>query len=877
MIDAINGVGTNQNATITLMRDGSTRTEIITVISAVRTIKRRTVTPTGSTEYRTIRTSMDGRREFSNIVFEPTQRFYAGVLDGHTLGAPITENLKNAKWPAKIAIYNEVNLLCLGNELGGGSPHMANLNCNTAPNDGRVIEPAEFTLLVSFDGTIGSIKADGIPVIGDYLFAIDARFNSAGNIFGNTRLSVVRNSTKGPSTFLLLASDGSITGLIGQKGLLAAFVSDGVDNRLGEYAGGLVAHNPNNGVSAPDCTATGDPFNGRCLDNDDVRLMLCSTRNALATADLTNNCLQDSDIVAAICASSGTYANPFDAVICPNPQAEVQRAFVDNCSNTNVSLRGATCAGVTACITNPFSSTCNTEMYASARVAHLEYCRSSVAVAGTDKCLLAVVNCASSSPHANCGDLPTSYCLGDAGRTIAEDTSDCNTRITARCRINPLNPLCADDAINDAFVNVPNLKLDRENFCLRRINANNPDCALTIVVFCDDASNAISSALCRNRVHYRYNVIASVCDNPNRDARFNKLCDTPHAYDITRLEHCKTVDFKLAGCGVTVSEERQVMLEITCGDDAGLRGTNPNDPICTHHQKSPNGNLGICGSYNRAGTNPMSPICEIEPQALITVAALCGQGFKGRTIGTIGINPFSAICADDLFNPVPCPSCTDSEQNTANTTAWREAQRNFCRQDITNNACTSTITTYCSAATGADLFDDLCNGPAYAGARLTHCGTAFAHAKCGTDQMNIADARAICGTESAPGTNPFDEVCRNETLSPDITPVSLGATQRAFCRATANVGETVCADTITRFCSVPTGSDVIFDDLCVGANYNDARLAYCIHPTRSVHDDCETDSDNKATLTTLCGERGHHGDKSVFCCLYHGVFPAIRN
>ena len=121
-----------------------------------------------------------------------------------------------------------------------------------------------------------------------------------------------------------------------------------------------------------------------------------------------------------------------------------------------------------------------------------------------------------------------------------------------------------------------------------------------------------------------------------------------------------------------------------------------------------------------------------------------------------------------------------------------------------------------------------------------------------TSQTNIADARAICGTESAPGTNPFDEVCRNETLSPDITPVSLGATQRAFCRATANVGESICADTITRFCSVPTGSDVIFDDLCVGANYNDARLAYCIHPTRSEHDECETDSDNKATLTTLC-------------------------
>ncbi len=147
------------------------------------------------------------------------QKFYAGLLTGDTLTTRVSENLKNAKWPAKLAIYNEVNLLCLGNELGEGMPHMANLNCNTAPNDGRVVEPAEFILLVSFDGSTGTIKADGIPVIGDYQFAIDAGFNDAGKIFGNTRLSVVRMSAPGlfPITLLTEASDGTITGKIGQK------------------------------------------------------------------------------------------------------------------------------------------------------------------------------------------------------------------------------------------------------------------------------------------------------------------------------------------------------------------------------------------------------------------------------------------------------------------------------------------------------------------------------------------------------------------------------------------------------------------------------------------------------------------------------------
>ncbi len=874
-IARIGYVGTDKNGntttTISRTRDGTTRTEIITV-NSFRTIKSRTVTLSGNTEYRTISETLDGNTEYFNVVFKPTQRFYAGVLDGHTLGSPLSDNLKNAKWPAKIAIYNEVNLLCLNDKFSS--------SCGSAGNTGRLIEPAEFTLLVSFDGTIGSIKADGIPVIGDYRFAIDARFNDAGNIYGNTRLSVVRRSTRGPSTFLLVVSDGSITGLIGQKGLLAAFVSDGVDNRLGEYAGGLVATNPHNGDSTPVvCTATGTPFDARCADNDALRIMLCSTRHTTAMADFDGNCTNDSDVTDAICAGSGTHANPFDAVICPNPQPLVQQAFVDNCSNSDMSLRaGADCTGVTACILDTFTATCDAVIYAEARSLLLDVCNAAALNGFHDLsgCENARVNCASASPHANCGDLPTSYCLSDADLTITGDTSDCNTRVTDRCGINPLNPLCEAVAVaarNDGDSNLARAihKAAREDFCEMPINANNPDCALTIVEFCDDASNTdIFNRLCLNRVHFRRNVIAIVCDDPNRDARFNKLCDTPHAYDIKRLEHCKTVDFKHAGCGVTISVERQAMLEIICGDDDGLRGTNRNDPICIDYEPNHPTNLELCGAHDRDGSKPTSPICEIESQALITVAVLCGQGFKDGTIGTIGTNPFSAICADELFNPIPCPTCADDTERTTNSkTARLEAQRAFCRQDTMNNACTSTITTYCNAATGADLFDDLCDGNDYLNGRTTHCGTSgFTHVKCGTSQANIDKAEDICGTEAAPGTNPFNEVCRNKTLSPYITPVSLSATKRVFCRATANVGETVCADTIARFCNVPTDSDVIFDDLCVGANYNDARLAYCIHPTRSAHAKCTaTDANNKSALMTLCGDAQTAGTNpfSVAC------------
>ena len=808
------------------------------------------------------------------------QKFYAGVLDGDTLGAPISENLKNAKWPAKLAIYNEVNLLCLGDEnRQGGNP-----NCATAPNDGRVVEPAEFILLVSFDGSNGTIRADGIPVIGDYRFAIDAGFNTSGNIYGNTRLSVVRMSAPGlfPITSLTESSDGTITGKIGQKGLLAAFVSDGVNNRLGEYAGGLVAYNslnPTGDATAPVCTAAGTPFHARCANNDALRIMLCSTRHATAMADFAENCTSDSDVTDAICAGSGTYANPFDSVICADPQPLVQQAFFTNCRSTDMSLRaGADCDAVLACTENPFLTTCNTavtaEVYASARVAHLEYCNNAPVV-NSSGCELALQNCASSSPHANCGDLTTTYCIGAAGRTITGDTTTCGARVIARCVTNPLSPLCANGSINTGFTTAGALKTRRETFCKEGINANNPDCAATIVGFCgsapnDNSDNGIFNALCDNIVPFIKTAAANLCHNSVREENLATLCDNPHAYDIRRLEHCATVDFKLAGCGVTISEERQAMLEIICGDDNGLRGTNRNDPICVDYEPSHPANLELCGSHNRDGSKPTSPICEIEPQALVTVAALCGQGFEDGSIGNIGINPFSAVCASDLVNSAPCPSCTDMERTDANTNAWTEAQRNFCRQDITNNACTKTIADFCPNMPDDKLFDTLCDGNDYLADRVTHCETAFTHAKCAENQMNISDAAAICGTTSVPGTNPFNTVCESETLNPIACPsceaisdmddkatelariraIVLTATQQTFCRADITNGD--CASTIRAVCNASRTSAVIFDDmLCAGDSYDDERLAYCINPL-STHHDCGTDADNKAALTTLC-------------------------
>ncbi len=144
-----------------------------------------------------------------------TDRYYAGFLSNTNVGR--AENIANGKWTAQLAIIN----------------------------DGGAAETADFTLDVDFGTkTIGASSGTTIAPL-DYVaiaggqFTIAGKFTEQGVIYGTTRLS--DGQLNGES------SRGSLTGAIGAKGAVGAFVSSGEGatvNTLGEFAGGFVATNP---------------------------------------------------------------------------------------------------------------------------------------------------------------------------------------------------------------------------------------------------------------------------------------------------------------------------------------------------------------------------------------------------------------------------------------------------------------------------------------------------------------------------------------------------------------------------------------------------------------------------------------------------------
>ncbi len=151
-------------------------------------------------------------------------RYYAGVHATTDLGAPITDVAQVSQWRGFFRIVGAGNLTSV--------PFDINITFNTETNGGTI--KANFTNAGTYD--------------------IDATYNNFGTITGDVTL---------------LNSPGKVSGIIGQEGLVAAFISDftGATSRLvanpSGYAGGFVAYLPN-----PEPDRTQDPCIARnqCVD-----------------------------------------------------------------------------------------------------------------------------------------------------------------------------------------------------------------------------------------------------------------------------------------------------------------------------------------------------------------------------------------------------------------------------------------------------------------------------------------------------------------------------------------------------------------------------------------------------------------------------------
>ena len=187
-------------------------------------------------------------------------RYYAGVHATTDLGAPIDDVAQVSQWRGFFRIVGAGNLTSV--------PFDINITFNTETNGGTI--KANFTNAGTYD--------------------IDATYNNFGTITGDVTL---------------LNSPGKVSGIIGQEGLVAAFISDftGATSRLvanpSGYAGGFVAYLPN-----PEPDRTQDPCIARnqCVDyahwadagaanpttTPTANRFLTGTATGLATGDSSN-------------------------------------------------------------------------------------------------------------------------------------------------------------------------------------------------------------------------------------------------------------------------------------------------------------------------------------------------------------------------------------------------------------------------------------------------------------------------------------------------------------------------------------------------------------------------------------------------------------
>ena len=225
------------------------------------------------------------RINYSAFTSASKVKYYAGILADTDLGGPLVappmESLDTkgeVDWDMVISIMIDERAV---QKLTGTKLfiHFANKTFQSRNGD----SPIDFDT-----GNFGSKDK----------FFIDGGFTTAGIVYGTTKLGSNRNTGT--------HSDGTLTGLIGSKGLVAAFVSDGAGN-TNEYVGGFVADNDDVTI---DCSVGSNAFNPElCLVAS--RAALCRDRDNISVTDA--NC-QTAEIRGEICVAQGDFANLADNI-----------------------------------------------------------------------------------------------------------------------------------------------------------------------------------------------------------------------------------------------------------------------------------------------------------------------------------------------------------------------------------------------------------------------------------------------------------------------------------------------------------------------------------------------------------------------------------
>ena len=166
-----------------------------------------------------------------------TYFYYAGVLDGTNLGAPITETITTAvRWTGQIRAV--------------ASSNTAELFAGTI---------TDFGVNITFDGTEGTIKS-AFATNPQFVYEIDGVFDENGIITGDVDFGA-GDATNGinPTQFRSSYSPGTLRGIIGQNGAVGVFHSDNENSEAGSnvahFSGGFVALPPDPCIALGNCPA----------------------------------------------------------------------------------------------------------------------------------------------------------------------------------------------------------------------------------------------------------------------------------------------------------------------------------------------------------------------------------------------------------------------------------------------------------------------------------------------------------------------------------------------------------------------------------------------------------------------------------------------
>ena len=471
-------------------------------------------------------------------------RFYVGIFSGTDLGAPLTAgNTAKTIWNAELLIAST-----------------AQNNSFSARDD--------FTLEVDFSNkTISTRAADPVAIrfaTATGTIILNGKFTAEGVIYGTSQVKLTDTNPilPGITPNVELTSDGSLTGLIGEKGAVGAFISDGNVDDAGIYAGGFVARNPNVCVL--------NPFSGYCDDEDSIiaRADMCEQN---IDVNGTDGC---DDTIVDICANSnnqGNAINPFHE-ICNDDNDTYAESRRLSCVRDKTEFGGCTDLIKQVCLTDGelFDDVC----------------------AGTydDQRQMGCIGQRVDGPRLECRPVIFALCNAEPlnpAAGVGDAKFDCaganNYRFTRQARITlcskdaerKTNPLCTQPSVlaitdtcpDDPFdakctIYAEQYREEREarlSTCRGdRIARADVNCTGTALIICDAGDSPFAS-VCgvndgRNNVEQRVAFCKGDVDNPLCPATITAFCRTAKGADLF-LNICNTgttatafIDYRVAAC-----------------------------------------------------------------------------------------------------------------------------------------------------------------------------------------------------------------------------------------------------------------------------------------------------------------------------------------